>query len=560
MKLNDNPSGTDPAAHNGQSKEQTLSRLERENLTAQPSFPSRRSSQSPVKHRRVLRALNIPVLITLIFALVRLSMILSASNDQLLVRLGNQGTDIVDLRQSLPISPYLFGANVFPEATTSSVDQAYTGFMSYSPPIANGLQNARIKLLRFPGGGWSEEHLLSYDQLNAFSTLLSQAGAEGMVQARLSGPVGHSGNYVASLVNRVNLAGNWVDYMNNPHSSFRTGKYAHAPFHPIRFWSVGNEPDRLLNPDTGKPFTVAEYTNDFIQFSQIMHQNNPTIQVFGPEISQFYGVGIGPTDPDGQLWMEAFLKGVGAYEKAHPELKFHLLDGVSFHLYPFADARGTPATLLSSADEWNYLLPPLRQLIRQNLGREAPIAVTEINSNPTKQVPSRGLAALWWADTLGTLIDQEVEYAAFFAAEGVDTPYPFFTTDGLRQTPMLRVMQLFSHLQRNLIPVAAQHDPISMYTTQDDTHRAVSLLFINKSPTIQLAQVSAQDQFFGISSWHNLDISLYGYSITLITLHRGGGAEAYSYNVPAADNASVGPLIHTVCGKQTDVLFNDAPC
>jgi hypothetical protein len=119
---------------------------------------------------------------------------------------------------------------------------------------------------------------------------------------------------------------------------------------------------------------------------------------------------------------------------------------------------------------------------------------------------------------------------------------------------------LFSHLQRNLIPVAAQHDPISMYATQDDTHQAVSLLFINKSAMTQLAQVNAQDQFFGISSWHNLDISLYGYSITLITLHRGGGAEAYSYNLPAADDASVGPLIHTVCGKQTDVLSNDAPC
>jgi len=323
---------------------------------------------------------------------------------------------------------------------------------------------------------------------------------------------------------------------------------------------VGNEPDRLRNPDTGKPFTVAEYTNDFIQFSLQMHQNNPTIQVFGPEISQFYGVGTGPIDPNGQLWMENFLKGVGAYEKAHPELKFHLLDGVSFHLYPFTDSNKGPAVLLGSTAEWDYLLSPLRQLIRQDLGRDAPIAVTEINTNPTKQVPSRGLAALWWADILGTLMDQEVEYVAFFAAEGVDTPYPLFTSDGLRQTPMFRVMQLFSHLQRNLIPVAAQRDPISIYATQDDTHQTVSLLFVNKSDMTQLAQVSDQNQFFGISSWHNLDISLFGYSITLVTLHRGGRAEAYSYNAPAVDDANVAPLTYTVCGYQTDVLANETPC
>ena len=559
MVFSDDSNRSVSTAQERESEEQTALTPGWENAALQPVVPSRLHLPFS-RHRRLYRFTGILLVILLIFALVRLSTIWSAADDQLLVRIGNQQTAIVDLRQGRPISPYLFGANVFPEINTHSVDQEFTGFMSYSPPIANGLQNTHIKLLRFPGGNWGEEHLLSYDQLNAFSTLLSQVGAEGMVQARLSGPIGHSGTYVALLLNRANLAGRWVDYMNNLHSDLRTGKYAHAPFHPIKFWTVGNEPDHLLNPDTGKPFTVAEYVNDFIQFSTAMHQNNPTIQVFGPELSQFYGVGLGPTDSNGQLWMEGFLKGVGVYEKAHPELKFHLLDGVSFHFYPLAKASRASTTLLSSADEWNYVLPPLRQLIRQDLGRDAPIAVTEINSNSTKQVLSRGLAALWWADTLGTLMEQEVEYVAFFSAEGLDTPYPLFTSDGLHETPMFRVMQLFSHLQPNLIAVAAQHDPISMYATQDDAHQAVSLLFINKSALTQLVQVSAQNQLFGISAWHDMDISLYGYSMTLVTLHRGGGAEAYSYKVPTIDDANVAPLTYTVCGHRTDVLANVAPC
>lgn len=560
MKLDHDSGDTVPADYEERigEGEDTEPALKRVHLTA-PPFSPMRFPQPRVKRRRTLRIISLILLIALIFALVRLIANLNPSDDQLLVRIGNQGTAIVDLRQSIPVSPYLFGANVFPAFHTSSVDQA-TGFMSYDSPVAVGLRNADINLLRFPGGGWGEEHLLSYEQLNAFSVLLSELGAEGMIQARLSGPTGNNALSPSSLIDRANLAGRWVDYMNNPHSTQRTGNYSHAPFHPIKFWTVGNEPDGLKNPDTGKPFTVADYTNAFIQYSLIMHQTDPTIQVFGPEISQFYGVGIGPKDSNGQLWMDSFLKGVAAYEKAHPGLKFHLLDGVSFHSYPLTDASKAPPILLSSSDEWNYLLPPLRQLIRQDLGRDAPIAVTEINSNPTTNMPTPGLSALWWADTLGTFLDQEVQYVAFFSAEGVDTPYPLFTSNGLRQTAMLRVMQVFSHLQKNLIPVAIQRDPVSLYATQDDTQQTVSLLFVNKSPVVQLAQVSPQDQFPGGSPWHDLNISLSGYSITLVTLHRDGRAEAYSYDVPTNDNSDVGPLNYTVCGKATDVLAKDTPC
>jgi hypothetical protein len=525
-----------------------------------PFTPRPEPVKPSIRYRGLFRILLLFLVILFIFAAVRLDTTLNASDDQLLVQIGSQSPATVDLTQSLPISPYLFGVNTFPEIGTRSLDQEHTGIMSYSPPVASGLQNAHIKLLRFPGGTWGEQHLLSYDQLNDFSTLLSQAGAEGMIQARLSGPVGHSGQYVSSLLNRATLAADWVDYMNNPHSSFRTGKYAHAPFHPIKFWTVGDEPDRLINPDTGKPFTVAEYVNDFILFSLKMHQSNPTIQIFGPEISAFDGLGVGPMDANGQLWMEDFLKGVGAYEQTHPDLKFHLLDGVSFHYYPFADTGKAPAALLSNPEEWNYLLPPLRQLIRQDLGRDVPIAVTEINTSPTQTTYSRGMSALWWADTLGAMMDQGVEYAAFFSAEGIDTPYPLFSSDGLQQTPMMRVMQLFSHMQNTLIPVAAQQNPISLYAAQDHTHHTVSLLFINKSDTTQLAQVHPLTSFLSVSDWPNLDISLYSYSLTLITLHSGGEATAYSYDLPASDNAAVDPLNFTVCGHKTDALISYIPC
>ncbi len=527
--------------------------------------PSRRPKRKD--HRRLFAILSMLLLVMLILAAVRVTSIASDSNDQLTLKIGSQQQALIDLRQSISINPYLFGVNVFPKVGTTSIDSVdgnFTGFMSYDSPIVDGLQNAGIKLLRFPGGSWGEDqpgqnHILSYDQLYDFSTLLYQVRADGMIQTRLSNPINTSGN-PASLPERANLAGRWVDFMSNPHSDLRKGNFAHVQIHPIKFWSVGNEPDKLTDPDQpGEPLTVAAYVKDFIAYSISMHQNNPTIEVFGPEISQFYGVGMGPKDSMGTLWMEGFLEGVARYEKAHPELKFHPLDGVSFHRYQFADASSAPYLLMSSPDEWNYLLPSLRQLIQQTMGRDLPVAITEINTNPTDRVPTRGQAALWWADTLGTLMNQQADFVAYFSAEGVEPPYPLFNTDG-SQTAIYRVMELFSHLQHDLIPLQIQHDPVSVYATQDDAHQAVSLLFINKSGTNQFAEVNSQNQLFGFSPWHTQDISIGAYSLVLVTLHRGGGAEAFSFVVPSATDLTINSLKHTVCGNKTDPLGYNIPC
>lgn len=469
---------------------------------------------------------------------------LYSAGDQIQVRIGEQQPAMVDLRQSIPVNADVLGANVFPQVGTSSQDMAMSGFMSYAPAIVNGLQSAHVKLLRFPGGNWGEEHSYSLDQLNAFSTLLNEIHGDGMIQAQLTGPGAEPG----SMATRASSAGLIVNYMNNKDSSQRTGKNEHAPFHPVALWTVGNEPDLLINPDTRQKYTADDYAQAFIQFSLAMHQSDPSIKVFGPEISQFDGVGAGPRDANGTLWMEEFLLRVSNYERAHPNLHFHLLDGVSFHMYPFNNAQQMSAQLLSNADEWDYLLPPLRQLIRQDFGRAIPIAVTEVNTNPNSAVPQRALAAVWWADTLGRLMSQQVQDVAFFSAEGVDTPYPLFLKEGLQETPMLRAMQLVAHLQRNYVPVAVEREPVSTYVTTDNTRQTVSLLFVNKSAVSQQALVSPQQTFLVGASWPSLTINLAPYSIIEITMQRNGGAEGYSFATPNQSNAT--PAINqTLCGQ-----------
>lgn len=537
---------------------------------------TRRTSPAQKRRRRILGIVLLLLLVALIFSAVRVGSVASGTDEQLTVQIGQQQPALVDLSESFPINPDLFGVNVFPETQSSSLDQPASGFMSYDPSIAQSLANAHVNLLRFPGGQWGEQHILSCQQLNYFSGLLSETGAEGMMQVRISNPSDDTQTYGdlqknLPLATRAELAGAMVDYMNNPHSSHHKTSLvighslnyncAQGPFHAVKLWSVGNEPDRLINTDTGKPYTVQQYLETFIPYSIAMHQNDPTIKVFGPEISQYLGPDAGPYDSENQPWMEDFLKGIGDYEKAHPELKFHLLDGVSFHSYQFGDNGEAPGMLMSSPNEWNYMLPQLRQEIRQDLGRDLPIAITEINSNSGQNLPTKGQAALWWADTLGTLMNQQVEYVAFFSAEGVDTPYPLFSsTKGYAQTSMYRVMQLFSHLQSNLVPVNVQNEPISLYATQDNTHNTVSLLFINKGSVPQLAHVGTPNQIFGVSPWHSMDVSIAAYSMVLLTLHRNGGASAYSFDVPTTSDPTTPLLTYTACGNKTDPLANNIPC
>jgi hypothetical protein len=520
-------------------------------------------SLSPRRRRHLIALVSFALLIVLLFAALRFSMVATATSDLLQVRIGSQQPALIDLHQSLPISPDILGTNVFPLAGTNSIAEVSSGFMNFTPSVRLGLQDMHIGMLRYPGGNWGEEHILSYNQLADFAQMLNATGSEGMLQVHISGPIHGQPQGLNTVQDGANMAGNWVNFMNAKNGYMRQGALTNLAFHPVNLWTVGNEPDLLINPATKQKYTVDQYVSTFIQYSTTMHQNDQAIKVFGPEISDFNGIGAGPFDANNKAWMEGFLQGVGAYQKAHPELHYHLLDGVSFHSYQFNDARNIPNMLLSSPEEWNYLLPPLREEIQRDLGYSVPIAITEINTNPENLVPTRGQAALWWADTLGTLMNQQVGYVGFFSAADVPTPYPLFAEPGQQETPMARVMQLFAHLQHNLVPLDIQDDPVSVYVTQDNTHQTVSLLFVNKSNSAQLAQIDPQGQFL-ISAWHHLDIALAADSIVEVTLHRGASssnyASAYSYEVPAVTDPTTQPLLYTVCGQKKDQLASVVPC
>jgi hypothetical protein len=515
---------------------------------------TRAPGKRPPRRGSALRRLLLVLLAgALVIGGVLVAANLLRSTTTLVVRVPGQADARVDLQQGLALSPYLLGSNVFPLLGTPSKDHGGQGFMSYDPQVVAGLRAAGVRLLRFPGGNFGEEHTLSTQQLDAFSDLLNQVGAEGLMQVQLSDPLDKT---PVPLPTRATRAALLVEYMNNPHSIQRS---ATAPYHPIKYWSVGNEPDLLTNPDTGEPYTVAEYTRAFIAYSLAMHARDPSIQVFGPEISQ-YAVAGGPTDREGTLWMQGFLQGVSAYERTH-HLPFHLLDGVSFHYYPFTGAQQDAAALLSDPPQWDSLVPALHQLIRQTFGEDLPVAVTEINTNAGATPLPQQLSALWWAETLGKLMNNQADYVAFFSTEGVDSPNPLFLQKGLAGTAMLRVMQVFSHLQSQLVPVQSPSGPVSIYATQDADHGTASLLFINQTALSQRISVQAESiQPWGSwqalqawSSWQATSLVLPGYSMAVLTLHRSGSDEAFSFDNAATEQQGAPEVQHVVCSSATIV-------
>lgn len=516
-----------------------------------------RVTRRPVKRPKQGKARLKPFLLFLAGALVIVGVLdvanLLRSTTTLTVHIAGQAQVRIDLNQSLALSPYLLGSNVFPLLGTSSKDPGGQGFMGYYSPVISGLRSAGVKLLRFPGGNFDEQHTPSTQQLDALSNLLNQVGAEGLMQVQLSDPLDKT---PVPLTTRATRAALLVEYMNNPQSIQRS---IGAPYHPIKYWSVGNEPDLVINPDTKKPYTVAEYTQAFIAYSVAMHTRDPNIQVFGPELSQYSAAG-GSQDSQGVFWMQGFLQGVGEYERTH-SLPFHLLDGVSFHYYPFNDGQPDVATTLNDPQQWDSLVPGLRQLIRQTFGEDLPIAVTEINTNAVGVALPQNLSALWWAETLGKLMDNQVEYVAFFSTEGVDSPNPLFLQKDLTPTAMLRVMQLFSHVQARLVPIQGVQGAVNIYATQDSDHATVSLFLVNQTSLSQSISVQAENILPGgswqglqaLSLWHAASLTLPGYSMAVLTLHRNGKDELFSFDNTVSQQQGVPVVQHVVCNSATGV-------
>jgi hypothetical protein len=133
---------------------------------------------------------------------------------------------------------------------------------------------------------------------------------------------------------------------------------------------------------------------------------------------------------------------------------------------------------------------------------------------------------------------------------------PLFTDNGLHETSIGCVMQLFSHMQRNSVMTLAQHASINVYAT----HQTDSLLLIHKSSSAQTTQIAPAAKLRPCSVWLDVNMSLPDYSMAVLSIHHDGGSETYSFIEPRKNRMAVGQLACTVCGQKVDTLAPTVQC
>jgi hypothetical protein len=280
------------------------------------------------------------------------------------------GSLLVDPGRDLgPISPYLFGTN-------------YGPMTAVVPEMMPLVKSAGFTTLRFPAGSWTDAVDIQPFQIDMLMDFCREVGAMPTISVRL---LNGTPETAAALVRYTNIE----------------KKYG------VEYWSIGNEPSIFTAMRyAAADYTVADLNRDWRPIAEAMKAADPTIKLIGPEIHQWGDrPEETPKDSAERDWMTEFLKANG-----------DLVDIVSIHRYPMFSPTNGPVTveqLRANTRDWAAEIGYLRSVMRETLGRELPIAVTEVNSDPSSvkfqpASPDSFYNAIWYADVLGQLIDQDV--------------------------------------------------------------------------------------------------------------------------------------------------------
>ncbi|MDX2162602.1 MAG: hypothetical protein SF162_14870 [bacterium] len=313
----------------------------------------------------------------------------------------------IDAAQTLgTISPYVYGANYGPWALVSMDMQAQAA-------------ESGVTLLRFPAGRWGDLNNLTEQQIDLFMLQARAWSGTPSISVRLEGGTPEQ---AAEMVRYTNVEQGYG----------------------VRYWSIGNEPD--LFPD----YTVERFNAEWRAIAEAMRAVDPDILLIGPEVSQF------PATIQGDAYTNVRREWVRAFLQANGDL----VDIVAVHRYPFPETLSSPPTtaadLRENAPEWTVLIENLRTVIRETVGRDLPIAITEVNSHWNRTSGAEGSPdsfyhAVWWADVLGQFVRGRVDIVNYFALSTFGDLGTYGLLDRYQPRPTYYVYQLYRQFGRELL-------------------------------------------------------------------------------------------------------------
>lgn len=330
------------------------------------------------------------------------------------------------------INPLVYGTN-------------YGPWLTVPPDLIEETLDSGLTLLRFPGGNWGDQYDLKDYHIDRFIRLCEQMGAEPLISVRL---LNGTPEQAAALVHYTNVENQYG----------------------VRYWSIGNEPSLY------DEYTVERYNQEWRVFAQAMREVDPSIILVGPDTHQYTGnPAIDPKDPNGKDWLRSFLEANG-----------DMVDIVAVHRYPFPQSRMESATiedLRQNSQEWDSIIPNLRQAIRDLTGRDLSVAVTEVNSHWSsvtggEATPDSFYNALWWGDSLGRMITQGVDMVAHFALQSNSDVNGLGLLARYEVRPTYYVYQMYRQFGTERLIASSDVADVTIYAAQrvDGT---VTLMVIN---------------------------------------------------------------------------------
>lgn len=341
-----------------------------------------------------------------------------------------------------PISPYIYGTN-------------YGPMHAVLPEMMPLVETAGFTVLRFPGGAWTDTVDIKSFQVDMFMHFARQVGAMPTISVRL-------------LDGKPEIAAELVRYTN------LEKKYG------VAYWSIGNEPSiytQLKQADY--EYTTEHLNRDWRAIAVAMKDVDPTIKLIGPEIHQWNASEqTTPKDAAERDWMTEFLKANG-----------DLVDVVSVHRYPLHSPTRpvTVQDLRENTRKWRGEVEYLRQLIREVTGRDLPIAITEVNSDPSSAMlqdvsPDSFYNAIWYADVLGQLMDADVFMVNQWVLSQRSTGLGLIQNTTVR--PTFYVFPLYKNFGVEQVYAASGVPDVDIFAARREDG-ALTLMAINLSDTEQ---------------------------------------------------------------------------
>jgi hypothetical protein len=309
---------------------------------------------------------------------------------------------------------------------------------------------ARITTLTFPGGEWGDENDVETHHVDQFVSYCRLIGAEPRIVVRL----------------RHGSLDKALELLNYTNAIQKDG---------VKYWGIGNEADLYAaHGDDG--YTVEQYNRDWREYAEAMKAADPSIVLVGPDVSQFADEARGSDYLQFRIdWIDSFLKANG-----------DLVDIVSIHRYPFPVGNEPPTKddLRNNSKEWDLIIPALRSMIREQTGRDLPVAVTEVNSSSLVNVGGEATMdshynAIWFADVLGRMIDQKVTMVDQFALAG-----DYGIVGRLEPMPMYYTYLMYKQFGSEQVRAASDDDVVRVYAAER-TDGTLTVLIVNLASAAQ---------------------------------------------------------------------------